>query len=90
MSVVLVRKWWKNGKADGGYQKGSNTMSSNDELESRLRELEVQIAKDKVMLDNVLKEQDRLRTGWNRIAWIIGGAVLSAIVTFIVKGGLVN
>lgn len=43
-------------------------------------------------LDDVNKAQkefeDRNRAGWNRLIWLLGGGLVSAVMTWILKGGL--
>ena len=67
--------------------------------ESRLRELEFENIKQKHELATLEKQleklevefvkgQERTRSTWSKIAWLTGGGFLSAIVTWVMKGGL--
>lgn len=59
-------------------------------LESRVRELEMKLVSQEQQVNVLQKEQDRLRTGWNRVAWAVGGSFLAALSAFVIKGGLVQ
>lgn len=65
-------------------------MPQHDDIEERLRHLEQNVARDAILIGNLKEEQDRMRQGWSRVIWIVGGGILSALVAFITKGGLAN
>lgn len=36
------------------------------------------------------KFQDRIRSGWGKVLWMIGGSIIAAFMTWIMRGGLHN
>lgn len=76
-----------------------NTSTLAVDNSNRVRQLELenvdirgQLSSLKEKLDNVDKArkefEDRNRQGWNRLIWLLGGGTISAVLTWIFKGGL--
>jgi hypothetical protein len=41
--------------------------------------------------NHAIKENDdRMRTGWNRFFWILGGAFIASVWTWVSRGGLIG
>lgn len=68
-------------------------------LQTRLRDTELEMAITRSELkqlhsendrlkDQVDKSEERFRSGVNRIIWLVGGGLISGLLTFIMKGGL--
>jgi hypothetical protein len=58
-------------------------------LSQRLANVETKSAVDEVHRTNVEARLGKIESGLNRLLWIIIGAFVTAIVVFVVSGGLV-
>ena len=70
-----------------------------DTMDVKLRDLEIinvqktaEITALRVIVEEntaaMKEERERVRTGWNRFFWIIGGAFLTTFVAWVFRGGL--
>lgn len=59
-------------------------------LELRLNQKDVADAETKVILANLVSGVDTIKGGISKILWSVGGAVLLAVVGFVLSGGLVK
>ena len=70
-------------------------------IEKLVRKLELETVRQEHVIETLEKEistndvdfkayQTRIRNNWSKFLWIIGGATLSGIVSWILKGGLNN
>ena len=68
-------------------------------LEERLRLMELDAVSCKQKLENLEKGllaqeadfrsyEERIRSGWSKFIWILGGSIVSGIAGWIMKGGL--
>lgn len=63
---------------------------TEDKTEARLRVLETEVAVVKNEIKHVRDDISQFSAGVGRILWILGGSLLGAIVTWVVRGGLVS
>lgn len=59
-----------------------------EEMEDRVRELEVNFGRLAVQLDHVSAELARLNAGINRLIWVIATGFVVGAVQWVIKGGL--
>lgn len=68
-------------------------------MEQRVRDLEMDVMRQKYEIDSlerslvkldteVTKSREAIRNNWAKVLWLGGGGLLSAIVTWLLKGGL--
>lgn len=62
---------------------------SEEKTEARLRVLETEVAVVKNEIKHVRDDISQFSANINKILWIFGGSLIGAIVTWIVRGGLV-
>lgn len=46
--------------------------------------------KNKILATDFDKFQERIRSGWAKVIWMMGGSIMAAFMTWVMKGGLNN
>lgn len=63
---------------------------SEEQINERLRNIELQNALLRQELTQLHDEIDRLNGGIGRALWIVGGGFIAAVVSWVVSGGLLK
>ena len=61
-----------------------------DDIEDRLRNLELRFERMTATMEQLSKQLERLNTGVARLVWVVMAGFISAIVTWVIKGGMVS